>query len=63
MLREYDFSTGKRGKYAARYARGSNIVVLAPDLARLFPDSESVNRALRAWAEIIRSQPKRRMAK
>ncbi len=53
---EYDFSGGVRGKYAARYAEGSNVVVLDPDLADVFPNSESVNRALRALAELIRSE-------
>ncbi len=52
MMPEYDFSKGVRGKYAQRYAEGTNIVVLAPDLARIFPDSESVNRALRLLVEI-----------
>jgi hypothetical protein len=47
MLEEYDFSGGIRGKYAKRYAEGTNIVVLDPDLAERFKDSESVNRALR----------------
>ncbi len=47
MLDEYDFSKGVRGKYAKRYAEGTNIVVLAPDVAEFFPDSESVNAALR----------------
>ncbi len=42
MLPEYDFGKGVRGKYAQRYAEGTNIVVLSPDLARFFPDSESV---------------------
>jgi hypothetical protein len=56
MLPEYDFSGGVRGKYATRYAEGSNVVVLDPDLADVFPNSESVNRALRALAEIIRSE-------
>ena len=48
MLKEYDFSKGVRGKYAKRYAEGTNVVVLAPDVAEYFPDSESVNTALRA---------------
>jgi hypothetical protein len=48
MRAEYDFSQGVRGKYAKRYAEGTNIVVLAPDVAEFFPDSESVNTALRA---------------
>lgn len=46
MLNEYDFSRGVRGKYAKRYAEGTNIVVLSPDVAAIFPDSESVNAAL-----------------
>ena len=54
MQDEYDFSTGVRGKYAGRYAAGSNIVVLAPDVAELFPDSESVNQALRLLVKIAR---------
>lgn len=44
-LDECDFSAGERGKYAERYAEGSNVVVLSPDVAKSFPDSESVNRA------------------
>ena len=63
MLPEYDFTRGRRGKYAARYARGSNVVVLSPDVAELFPDSASVNRALRACAEIIRSQGRKKSAR
>jgi len=58
MLPEYDFSNGIRGKYARRYAEGTNIVVLSPDLARIFPDSESVNRALRALVEVARQSVK-----
>lgn len=56
MLEEYDFSGGVRGKYAARFPRGSHVVVLDPDVAEVFSDSESVNRALRALAVIIRDQ-------
>lgn len=59
MLDEYDFSDGIRGKHAARYAQGSNVVVLDPDVAEVFPDSESVNKALRALAEIIQSRSER----
>ena len=54
MLDEYDFSSGVRGKYAKRYAAGSNVVVLSPDVAEVFPDSESVNEALRALIKIAR---------
>lgn len=52
MLDEYDFSGGVRGKYARRYAAGTNVVVLEPDVAKFFTDSASVNRALRALVEI-----------
>ena len=51
MRTEYDFSGGVRGKYAERYAEGSNVVVLDPDVAERFPTSEDVNRALRALAD------------
>jgi hypothetical protein len=53
-LPEYDFRGGVRGKYAARYAEGSNVVVLDPDVAAVFPDARAVNEALRALAGIIR---------
>lgn len=49
----YDFSKGIRGKYAARYREGSNVVVLDPDVAATFKTPESVNDALR---EILRSR-------
>ena len=54
MLEEYDFSNGVSGRYAKRLASGSNVVVLDPDVWEVFPDSASVNRALRALADIIR---------
>lgn len=63
MRAEYDFSRGIRGKYARRYAHGANLVVLAPDVAKVFPDSESVNTSLRALAGIIRRQAKSLPAK
>ena len=59
MLDEYDFGGGVRGKHAASYAEGSNVVVLDPDVAEVFPDSQSVNKALRALAEIIQSRAER----
>lgn len=52
LKKEYDFSKGVRGKYAARFAAGTNLARLDPDVAERFPDSESVNRALRSLAEI-----------
>jgi hypothetical protein len=56
MLPEYDFSKGVRGKYAARFAEGTNLVLLAPDVAAEFPTAEAVNRALRT---VIKSRSKR----
>jgi hypothetical protein len=49
---EYDFSKGVRGKHASRYWEGSNIVALAPDVARVFKNSDAVNAALRDLIEI-----------
>ena len=46
MLDEYDFSQGVVGKYAKQYAEGTNVVLLDPDVAKVFPDSEAVNQAL-----------------
>lgn len=57
MREEYDFSGGVRGKYAARFAEGTNLVLLAPDVAAVFPTATAVNRALRA---VIRGKSKRR---
>jgi hypothetical protein len=53
---EYDFSAGVRGKYVARLAEGSNVVALDSDVASVFPDSASVNEALRALAQIIQAR-------
>jgi len=53
MRAEYDFSRGARGKYARRYAQGTNVVVLEPDVAKVFPSAEDVNRSLRALAGIM----------
>jgi hypothetical protein len=56
MLGEYDFSGGVRGKYAQRYAEGTNVVVIDPDVMEYFPDHEAVNEALRGLAAIIKRQ-------
>jgi len=56
ILDEYDFSKGVRGKYAQRYAEGTNVVVIEPDVAKYFPDHETVNDALRSLAVIIEKQ-------
>ena len=60
MLPHYDFRGAVRGKYAAHYREGTNVVVLEPDVAARFPDAASVNRALRALAEVAdTAKPKR----
>jgi hypothetical protein len=53
MRNEYDFSKGERGKYARRYTQGTNVVVLEPDVAKVFHNSKVVNVSLRS---IIRQQ-------
>jgi hypothetical protein len=54
---EVDFSNGVRGEYAERFGGGRNIVVLEADVAKLFPDSASVNQALRALSQMIAQMP------
>jgi len=49
---DLDFSKAVRGKYYDRMKEGTNIVLLAPDLMDTFPDSESVNEALRSLKAI-----------
>jgi len=54
LRQEYDLSQlrgGVRGKYHRRATAGSNLALIDPDLANLFPDSQAVNRALRVLAE------------
>ena len=46
--RREDLGKGVRGKYLAAYQKGSNLVLLNPDIAKAFPSSEAVNQALRA---------------
>lgn len=55
-LSEYDFRGGTRGKYYERYRDRTNVIVLSPDVAEVFPDSESVNNALRELIRIAREQ-------
>jgi hypothetical protein len=58
MRREYDFSSGVRGKYLPRLAKGANVVVLDRDMAKVFPTSKAVNDALRVLAEAGRRHGK-----
>jgi len=56
MRKEYDFSKGVRGKYAKKYKAGTNIVLLDPDVAKVFKTPALVNQALRSLAKIIKAQ-------
>lgn len=56
MLEEYDFSKGIRGKYAKEYAEGVNIVKLDSDVSKIFPDTKSVNEALRTLIHLVSQQ-------
>jgi len=60
MRVEYNFSMGKRGITAARYAQGTNVVVIDPEVLDVFPESASINDALRALAPVIRQRRARR---
>lgn len=57
---EYDLrqslKDGVRGKYAERYKAGTNLVLLAPDVARAFPNEEAVNQALRLVIQLAKIQ-------
>jgi hypothetical protein len=59
MRPEYDFSDGVRGKYAARFKQGSNVVVLPPDVAAEFPTPADVHDALRRVARGRRARRRR----
>ncbi len=56
---EYDLSQlqgGVKGKYAKRYSEGTNLALLAPDVAEAFPNDEAVNEALRLLMKIAKAQ-------
>ena len=56
MRAEYDIRGGVRGKYYGRYREGTNVVLLEPDVAAVFRNSQSVNRALRMLIDLARKQ-------
>src|SRR5438094_5517086 len=60
---DIDFSGGVRGKYAARYAAGTNLVLLSPDIAEVFPDSAAVNEALRTLVRLSEKPTRNRTAR
>ena len=56
---EYDLSKlkgGVRGKYAKRFQKGTNLILLSPDVAKYFPDEQSVNAALRSLVGIAKTE-------
>jgi len=54
LLPEYDFSRGETGKFYERYHKKLNVALLEPDIHAMFPNSEAVNQALRAVAELVK---------
>ena len=54
MREEYDFADGVRGKHYNAYRQGTNLVLLEPDVAKIFKDSAAVNAALRMLVKIAR---------
>ena len=58
MKREYDFSGAVRGKYTKKFKKGTNVVVLSPDVSEVFPNSESVNTALRGLMKVAETVTK-----
>ena len=61
---EYDLSgllrTGVQGKYARRFREGTNLIALAPDVAKAFPTAESVNEALRLVLQLTELRTRKR---
>lgn len=62
LRREYDLAAllkdGVKGKYAKKYGEGTNLVLLAPDVAKVFPDEVAVNEALRLVIQLSKLQKK-----
>ena len=52
--RREDLGPGVRGKYAEAYRSGTNLVLLSPDVAKVFPTEEAVNNALRSLIEVAK---------
>jgi hypothetical protein len=55
-----DFGVLVRGKYTEKLRSSSNVVVIAPEVAELFPNAAAVNAALRSLAEIAKRAGSRR---
>jgi hypothetical protein len=59
ILREYDFSSGIKGKYSKKFAEGTNLILLDPDMIKIFPDSNTVNETLRTLSEVMKRKRKK----
>jgi hypothetical protein len=62
LRREYDLTKlkgGVRGKYVTRYRNGTNLVLLSPEIAKYFPDEQSVNTALRSLIRVAKGSTRR----
>jgi len=53
--RHEDLGKGVRGKHYAEFKKGSNLVLLTPELSKIFPSNEAVNAALNSLVEVARS--------
>lgn len=60
MRAEYDFTHAERGATAVRYAQGTNVVVIDPEVIDVFPDGATVNATLKALATVLRRQRRSR---
>ena len=60
---EYDFSNGVRGRHHEAYSEGTNVVLLDPIVAKAFPTSEAVNRALRLLMDLAGGEARRNITK
>ena len=57
MRKQYkreDLAKGVRGKYYAAFSKGTNLVLLSPDVAAAFPNSDAVNETLRGLVQVAR---------
>jgi len=64
LRREYkrsDFKKLERGRYYERVKASSNVIVIDPEIAQVFPNSEEVNRALRSFVRVVQRLPRRRL--
>ena len=66
LREEYDLSKLKnrvRGKYVKRYRQVTNLILLEPEIAKAFPDAESVNNALRMLMQVAENQSQKNLHK